>query len=154
MVYSISEMATAFPVTGGPYAFTRRTMGPWGWVRNRPRAILEYVFATAALCTVIAGIIVGIFAAADMTIDTEILGLQPVEWIAALLFLIFVLINLMGVQATLVSVFAITVVSVGAASYGVWSCSLVGISRPRTSTTSRPEAGNGSLPSVRRSPGS
>ena len=30
MVYSISEMATAFPVTGGPYAFARRTMGVWG----------------------------------------------------------------------------------------------------------------------------
>jgi ethanolamine permease len=113
MVYSISEMATAFPVTGGPYAFARRTMGVWGGFATGIGAILEYVFATAALCTVISGLVLLIFAEADVTIDTPILGLQPIEWIAALIFLIFVVINLMGVQATLVSVFAITVVSVG-----------------------------------------
>ena len=113
MVYSISEMATAFPVTGGPYAFARRTMGVWGGFATGIGAILEYVFATSALCTVIAGLVLLIFEEADITITSEILGLQPIEWIAALLYLIFVLINLMGVQATLVSVFAITVVSVG-----------------------------------------
>jgi ethanolamine permease len=112
MVYSIAEMATAFPVTGGPYAFARRTMGVWGGFATGIGAILEYVFATSALCTVIAGLIVAAFDAADITIDTNILGLQPIEWIAVLIYVIFVAINLMGVQATLVSVFAITVTSV------------------------------------------
>ena len=113
MVYSISEMATAFPVTGGPYAFARRTMGVWGGFATGIGAILEYVFATSALCTVIAGLVLLILDEANITITTKILGLQPIEWIAALIYLIFVVINLSGVQATLVSVFAITVVSVG-----------------------------------------
>ena len=112
MVYSISEMATAFPVTGGPYAFTRRTLGVWGGFATGIGAILEYVFATSALCTVIAGLILLIFEAGDVTIGTSILGLDPIEWIAALIYVVFVAINLLGVQATLVSVFAITVVSV------------------------------------------
>jgi ethanolamine permease len=145
MVYSISEMATAFPVTGGPYAFARRTMGPWGGFATGIGAILEYVFATAALCTVIAGIIVGIFAAADVTIDAEIVGLQPIEWIAVLLFLIFVVINLMGVQATLVSVFAITVVSVGVLL--LWGLVLLlgGHFDTANFNNIAPEAGNGTF---------
>src|ERR687896_85322 len=30
MIFAIAEMATALPVTGGPYAFARRALGPWG----------------------------------------------------------------------------------------------------------------------------
>src|SRR5688500_10145841 len=54
MVYNISEMATAFPVTGGPYAFSRRTMGVWGGFATGLGAILEYVLATAAIAVAIA----------------------------------------------------------------------------------------------------
>ncbi|HEV8622335.1 MAG TPA: ethanolamine permease [Actinomycetota bacterium] len=107
MVYSISEMATAFPVTGGPYAFARRTMGVWGGFATGIGAILEYVFATSAI-----SVVIGILVADLFNIDTNILGLRPIEWIAVLTYAIFVAINLLGVQATLVSVFAITVASV------------------------------------------
>jgi ethanolamine permease len=107
MVYSISEMATAFPVTGGPYAFARRTMGVWGGFATGIGAILEYVFATSAI-----SVVIGILVSDLFNIDTNILGLRPIEWIAVLTYAIFVAINLLGVQATMVSVFAITVVSV------------------------------------------
>ncbi len=110
MVYSISEMATAFPVTGGPYAFTRRTMGVWGGFATGIGAILEYVFATAAIAVVI-GINLTLLPPLDDL--PNILGLQPIEWLAVLTYVIFAAINLAGVQATLVSVFVITVISVG-----------------------------------------
>jgi ethanolamine permease len=110
MVYGISEMATAFPVTGGPYAFARRTMGVWGGFATGLGAILEYVLATAAIAVVI-GINVTLLPPFDSLPD--ILGLAPIEWIAVLTYAIFVGINLLGVQATLVSVFVITVTSVG-----------------------------------------
>jgi ethanolamine permease len=109
MVYSISEMATAFPVTGGPYAFARRTMGVWGGFATGLGAILEYVLATAAIAVVIGINLTGLPPLDDLP---NILGLQPVEWIAVLAYLVFVGINLAGVQATLVSVFVITVISV------------------------------------------
>jgi ethanolamine permease len=110
MVYSISEMATAFPVTGGPYAFARRTMGPWGGFATGLGAIVEYVFATAAIAVVI-GINLTLLPPLDSL--PNVLGLQPIEWLAVLAFVIFAGINLAGVQATLVSVFVITVISVG-----------------------------------------
>jgi ethanolamine permease len=109
MVYSISEMATAFPVTGGPYAFARRTMGVWGGYATGLGAILEYVFATAAIAVVI-GINITLLPPLDDL--PNIAGLQPIEWLAVLAYVIFVGINLAGVQATLVSVFVITVISV------------------------------------------
>ncbi len=110
MVYSISEMATAFPVTGGPYAFARRTMGVWGGFATGIGAILEYVLATAAIAVVI-GINITLLPPFDDL--PTIVGLAPIEWIAVLTYAIFVVINLAGVQATLVSVFVITVISVG-----------------------------------------
>jgi ethanolamine permease len=110
MVYSISEMATAFPVTGGPYAFARRTMGVWGGFATGLGAILEYVLATAAIAVVI-GINITLLPPFDSLPD--VLGLAPIEWLAIIAYAIFVGINLMGVQATLVSVFVITVASVG-----------------------------------------
>ncbi|HEY3022869.1 MAG TPA: ethanolamine permease [Actinomycetota bacterium] len=109
MVYSISEMATAFPVTGGPYAFARRTMGVWGGFATGIGAILEYVFATSAIA---AAIFANIAILPPFNDLPNVLGLQPIEWVAAITFAIFVVINLTGVQATLVSVFAITVTSV------------------------------------------
>jgi ethanolamine permease len=109
MVYGISEMATAFPVTGGPYAFARRTMGVWGGFATGLGAVVEYVFATAAIAVVI-GINLTLLPPLDGL--PNILGLQPIEWLAVLVYIIFAGINLAGVQATLVSVFVITVISV------------------------------------------
>lgn len=109
MVYGISEMATAFPVTGGPYAFARRTMGVWGGFATGLGAVVEYVFATSAIAVVIG---INLILLPPLDDLPNILGLQPIEWLAVLVYLVFVAINLAGVQATLVSVFAITVVSV------------------------------------------
>jgi len=110
MVYSISEMATAFPVTGGPYAFARRTMGVWGGFATGIGAILEYVLATATLSVAIAIQITLLPPFDDLS---PILGLDPIEWLAILVYAVFVAVNLLGVQATLSSVFVITVISVG-----------------------------------------
>lgn len=109
MVYNISEMATAFPHTGGPYAFARRTMGPWGGFAVGIAAILEYVLATAAVA-----ITIGFYITALPCCDSlpQILGLTPVAWIAILAYVVFVGINILGVEQTLSSVLIITVIAV------------------------------------------
>jgi ethanolamine permease len=120
MIYGISEMATAFPVTGGPYAFGRRAMGPWGGFSLGIAAILEYVLATATIGFGIGAYITGLTCCENLP---NILGLQPVEWIIVLSYVIFVGINLLGVQQTLWSLFAITGVSV--AVLLIWGLVLV-----------------------------
>src|SRR5437867_944422 len=109
MVYGISEMATAFPVTGGPYAFARRTMGVWGGFATGIGAILEYVLATSTLAVAIA---FNLILLPPLDHLPKIVGLAPIEWLAILVYAIFMAINLAGVQATLWSVFGITVASV------------------------------------------
>jgi ethanolamine permease len=110
MVYNISEMATAFPHTGGPYAFARRTMGPWGGFAIGIAAILEYVLATAAVALTI-GAYIAVLPCCDSL--PEILGLSPIAWIAILAYVVFVGINIRGVEQTLNSVLVITVIAVG-----------------------------------------
>jgi ethanolamine permease len=110
MVYNISEMATAFPHAGGPYAFARRTMGPWGGFAVGLAAILEYVLATATIALTI-----GFYLTALPCCDSlpEILSMSPVVWISILAYIIFVGINILGVQQTLSSVLVITIIAVG-----------------------------------------
>jgi ethanolamine permease len=109
MIYGISEMATAFPVTGGPYAFGRRAMGPWGGFSIGIAAILEYVLATATIGFGIGAYITGLPCCDDLP---RILGLEPTEWIIILSYVVFVGINIFGIQQTLWSLFVITGISV------------------------------------------
>jgi ethanolamine permease len=102
-------MSTAFPVTGGPYAFGRRALGPWGGFSIGIAAILEYVLATATIGFGIGAYITGLPCCDSLP---NILGLEPVEWIIILAYVIFVGINVLGVQQTLTSLFVITGVSV------------------------------------------
>ena len=103
MIFSIAEMATAMPVAGGPYAFARRAMGPWGGYVTGLAVTIEYVVAPAVIATGIGGYVAGMFAA-------------PPDWVAiwvpVIAYAVFVGISLMGSQASLVVLLGITVVSV------------------------------------------
>jgi ethanolamine permease len=142
MVYGISEMATAVPVTGGPYAFARRTMGPWGGFATGIGAILEYVLATATISLAIGAYITGLDCCGDMP---TIIGLQPGEWIAILTYVVFLVINILGVGLTLWSVFAVTIVSV--VMLVVWALVMLFSGEFSTAnfTNIAPEAGNSSM---------
>jgi ethanolamine permease len=109
MIYGISEMATALPTTGGPYAFARRTLGTWGGFAMGIAAILEYVLATAAISLAIGAYITGLPCCDALP---NIVGLEPIEWIAVVTYAIFLAINIIGVRESLMVLFAITVVSV------------------------------------------
>jgi ethanolamine permease len=109
MVLCISEMATSLPHTGGPYAFARRALGPWGGFATGLGAVVEYVLATAAISVGIGAYITGLPPFDDLP---NIVGLKPVEWISILAYLLFLGINVIGVRETLWSVFIITAVAV------------------------------------------
>ncbi len=142
MIYNISEMATAFPHAGGPYAFARRTMGPWGGFAVGIAAILEYVLATAAIA-----ITIGFYFTALPCCDSmpSILGLAPVAWIAILAYLVFVGINIVGVQQTLSLVLVITVIAV--AMLVIWGVAMLfsGSFSTDNFTNIAPEGGNSEM---------
>jgi ethanolamine permease len=141
MIYGVSEMATALPTTGGPYAFARRTMGPWGGFAMGIAAILEYVLATAAISLAIAAYVVGLPCCDALP---NIIGLQDVEWIAIVAYAIFLTVNIIGVSESLRILFVITVISV--ATLILWAVVLLlgGHFDASNFTNIPPEAGNSS----------
>src|SRR3954451_1437064 len=49
MIFSIGEMASAMPHTGGAYSFARSAMGPWGGLVTGAAETIEYVATTAVI---------------------------------------------------------------------------------------------------------
>lgn len=103
MIFSIAELATAMPVAGGPYAFARRALGPWGGYVTGLAVTIEYVVAPAVIAVGIGGYVAGLFPAPPLWIET---------WVPVAAYVIFVGINLLGSKTSLVTLFVITGVSV------------------------------------------
>jgi ethanolamine permease len=108
MVYGISEMASAIPATGGPYAFGRRALGVWGGFINGLGATIEYLLAISVIGTGIGLYITGLPGLEDLP---TILGLEAGEWLYILIFAAFLLIHFLGVRETLVSVFIVAAIA-------------------------------------------
>jgi ethanolamine permease len=114
MIFSIAEMATMMPVAGGPYAFARRAMGPWGGYITGLAVTIEYVVAPAVIATGIGGYVAGMFT-------------QAPEWVATavpiLAYVVCVAVNAMGSRVSLRILLIVTVISVAALL--VWGVSMV-----------------------------
>jgi len=108
MVYGISEMASAIPTTGGPYAFGRRALGVWGGFINGLGATIEYLLAISVIGTGIGLYITGLPGLDDLP---SVLGLEAGEWLYILIFVAFLLIHFLGVRETLVSIFIVAAVA-------------------------------------------
>lgn len=113
MIFSIAEMATMMPVAGGPYAFARRAMGPWGGYITGLAVTIEYVVAPAVIATGIGGYVAGMFT-------------QAPAWVAMavpiLAYIVCVAINAMGSRVSLGILLVVTVISVAALL--VWGVSM------------------------------
>ena len=108
MVYGISEMASAIPTTGGPYAFGRRALGVWGGFVNGLGATIEYLLAISVIGTGIGLYLTGLPGLEDLP---SVLGLEAGEWLYILIFIAFLLIHFLGVRETLVSIFVIAAIA-------------------------------------------
>src|SRR5512132_2550582 len=110
LVYSIAEMSPALPHTGGAYSFARSAMGPWGGFLTGLAENAEYVITPAvvvgAMALLMQEIVGGLF---DVTGDPWWNSL-PI-W-ALIFYVIFVWINIVGIQATMRFTVAITVLSI------------------------------------------
>jgi ethanolamine permease len=115
MVYGISEMASALPTTGGPYAFGRRALGVYGGFINGLGATIEYLLAISVIGTGIGIYLTGLPGLEDLP---DVLGLTAGEWLYILIFIGFLLIHFLGVRETLMSVFIVA--SIASVVLVVW----------------------------------
>ena len=98
---SIAEMSPALPHTGGAYSFARTALGPWGGYITGLAENMEYVITTAVVCYFAAAYLQSIFATPDAA--------QPLWWAA--LYLVFVGLNILGVEASFRFVVIITLIA-------------------------------------------
>ena len=87
LTFSIAEMASAQPHTGGAYSFSRAAMGPWGGFLTGLCENVEYVLTAAVVCFFIGSYLSSIFGTPT--------SLQPLYWIGA--YVVFVGLNAVGV---------------------------------------------------------
>jgi ethanolamine permease len=120
LVYSIAEMSPALPHTGGAYSFARSAMGPWGGFLTGLAENMEYVITPAvvvgAMGLLMQNIVVGLFeAGGKFAADGSVVNIAwwnslPFWW--AVFYVLFVWINIVGIEATMRFTVAITVLSI------------------------------------------
>jgi ethanolamine permease len=106
LCYSIAEMSPAQPHTGGAYSFGRSAMGPWGGFITGLAENIEYV-VTPAVVVFFAG-------AYAQPVFQDLVGLnipQPAWW--AIFYVIFVALNIAGIEATMRFSVVICLISLG-----------------------------------------
>ena len=86
---SYSELATMIPHAGGPSAYARRAMGPFGGYMNGVSCLIEFVFAPPAIALAIGGYIENLTGGAFGQIEVAI---------GAYLFFIFI--NYLGMKTS------------------------------------------------------
>jgi len=115
LVYSIAEMSPALPHTGGAYSFARSAMGPWGGFLTGLAENMEYVITPAvvvgAMSLLMQEIVAGLF---DVTGDPWWNSL-PI-W-ALIFYVIFVGINIVGIELTMRFTVTITVLSIAVLAF-------------------------------------
>ena len=99
LCYSIAEMSPALPHTGGAYSFARSAMGPWGGFITGLAENMEYVITPAVVVGAM-GFLMHDIAKGLLDIASEPWWNSPVTW-WAIFYVIFVWINIVGIEATM-----------------------------------------------------
>jgi ethanolamine permease len=120
LVFSIAEMSPALPHTGGAYSFARSAMGPWGGFLTGLAENMEYVITPAVVVGAMGllwqQIVVGLFGigghfdATGNVVGAAWWNSLPFWW--AVFYVIFVGINIVGIEATMRFTVFITVSSI------------------------------------------
>ncbi|WP_174873770.1 ethanolamine permease [Vogesella oryzae] len=85
-IFSFTELTTAIPHAGGPFAYARRAFGPVGGFIAGFATLCEFVFAPPAIALAIGAYLNVQFPALDL------------KWIACCAYLLFMALNIVGVS--------------------------------------------------------
>jgi ethanolamine permease len=103
LCFSVAEMTSALPHTGGAYSFARSSLGPWGAYVTGLAENMEYILTPAVIVVGIGGYLGAVFGTPD--------ALAPLWWLAA--YAVFVALNVAGVEISFRFAVAITLVALG-----------------------------------------
>jgi len=113
LCFSIAEMSPALPHTGGAYSFARSAMGPWGGFITGLAENMEYVITPAvvvgAMGFLMHDIVKDLF---NIAAASEPWWNSPVTW-WLVFYVIFVGINLIGIEATMRFTVVINILALG-----------------------------------------
>ncbi|MDA0816206.1 MAG: amino acid permease, partial [Planctomycetota bacterium] len=100
-IFSFTELTTAIPDAGGPFAYARRAFGPLGGAIAGWATLIEFVFAPPAIALAI-GAYVGV----------QFPGLEP-TWTAVGAYAVFMTLNILGVTIAANFELFVTLLAVG-----------------------------------------
>ena len=105
MIFSIGEMASAQPHTGGAYSFARSAMGPWGGFVTGLAETIEYVATTA--------VIVYFSASYADSITAELLHFSLPAWVWwVILYAVFIGLNAAGAAISFKFAVVVSIISI------------------------------------------
>jgi ethanolamine permease len=100
-VFSFTELTTSIPQAGGPFAYSYRALGPLGALVAGYATLIEFLLATPAIAFALGNYIHFLYPAV------------PVLWTAIGSYVIFTLINLLGIKESAVFTLVVTILAVG-----------------------------------------
>ncbi len=100
-IFSFTELTTAIPQAGGPFAYSHRAFGPWGGVVAGYATLVEFVFAPPAIALALGSYGHFLFPAV------------PVLGTALGCYVVFIGINLLGIQESARFSLLVTLLAVG-----------------------------------------
>ena len=111
LCYSIAEMSPALPHTGGAYSFARSAMGPWGGFLTGLAENMEYVITPAVVVGAIGLLMQALMIELFNVTGEPWWNSEPFWW--AVFYVIFVGINVVGIELTMRFTIVITVLALG-----------------------------------------
>jgi len=106
LIFSIGEMASAMPHTGGAYSFARSAMGPWGGFITGLAETITYVATTA--------VVVYFSAAYAEGILNDLVGASLPAWVWWLiLYAIFIILNASGAHIAFRFALVVAILAIG-----------------------------------------
>ena len=143
LCYCIAEMSPALPHTGGAYSFARSAMGPWGGFLTGLAENAEYVI-TPAVVVAAMGVLMHDIMKGLLDISGEPWwNSEPFWW--AIFYVVFVGINIIGIEATMRFTVGITIVALGILAF-FYVAALVGGKFHPSLLFNIPEGGGDPLP--------
>ena len=108
LTFSIGEMSSAMPHTGGAYSFARSAMGPWGGLVTGLAETIEYVATTAVVVFFSAQYANSITAE---LLDFDLSGNMWIWWIV--LYAVFITLNSAGANISFKFAIVVSIISIG-----------------------------------------
>ena len=100
-IFSFTELTTAIPNAGGPFAYALQAFGPIGALVAGYATLIEFLFATPAIALALGSYVHFLYPAI------------PVVWCSVGSFVVFTAINLLGIQEAAWFSLAMTIIAIG-----------------------------------------